>query len=53
MNEKTLVCPDCGASFKVGEFSLLKKCENCLDRDQCYRERGIQEEMERTEDCDR
>lgn len=43
--KKTLVCKDCGVPFTVGEFSLLTKCEACLDRDQSYRERGIQEDQ--------
>lgn len=42
---KTLLCTDCGAPFTVGEFSLLMKCENCLDRDISYRERGEREEQ--------
>lgn len=43
LKRKTLICKDCGAPFTVGEFSLLTKCEHCLDRDQSYRERAEQD----------
>lgn len=37
------VCVDCKEIFD-DPHDLRKKCWNCLDRDQMYRERGIQEE---------
>lgn len=42
----TVICRDCGLPFFRGEFSRVTKCEFCLDRDQSYWERGIQEKLE-------
>ena len=41
-----LKCKDCGALFTRMFGSQRKKCWNCLDRDQSYRERAIQEMMD-------
>lgn len=44
-------CKDCGAAF-VDEHDLFKKCVHCRERDQCYRERGIRENMPEATDDD-
>lgn len=43
---KTLICVDCGIPFTKSELSTAKKCEFCRDRDQCYCNRAIQNELE-------
>lgn len=40
----TKTCVDCKVSFE-DNHDLYRKCENCRERDQSYKERGIREEM--------
>lgn len=46
MNERVVyICKDCGVVCERAENSpVVFKCENCMDRDRNYHERGLRED---------